>query len=91
MKSLRVLAVLVFLAAGQCLMAQEKPSVVTMASRTFTTPAGFPSCITTAVQHGDPSKGPSVILTRIQSGCFTPWHWHHTNEGGVVVSGKIKL
>jgi quercetin dioxygenase-like cupin family protein len=70
---------------------QDKPSVVTMAASKFATPAGFPPCITTAVQHGDPTKGPSVILTKLTRGCFTPWHWHTTNEGGVMLSGRIKL
>jgi len=93
MNSLRVFGgmVLIVVSLAVAAAAQDKPSVVTMAASKFGTPAGFPACNTTAVQHGDPSKGPSVILTKLSSGCFTPWHWHNTNEGGVVVSGRIKL
>lgn len=93
MNSLRVFGTTILMVAGltATVTAQDKPSVVTVADSKFVTPAGFPACVANAVQHGDPTKGPSVILTRLADGCFNPWHWHHTGEGGVVVSGKIKL
>ena len=93
MNSLRVFGVVVLIVAGLAVTAtaQEKPSVVTMAASKFATPPGFPACVATAVQHGNPNTGPSVIVTKLTTGCFTPWHWHTTNEGGVVVSGRIKL
>jgi quercetin dioxygenase-like cupin family protein len=71
--------------------AQNAPSIVTMANSNFSTPPGSPSCVTAAVQHGNPSTGASVMLTKLQSGCLNPWHWHTTNESIVVVSGSGKL
>jgi quercetin dioxygenase-like cupin family protein len=93
MNSLRLFGVMAVIVVGLAVAAtaQDKPSIVTMATSKFATPPGFPVCATTAVQHGDPSKGASVILTKLATGCFTPWHWHTTNEGGVVVSGRVKL
>lgn len=93
MNSLRIFGVMVLMVVGLSVAAaaQDKPSIVTVATSKFTTPAGFPACVTSAVQHGDPSKGASVILNKLTAGCFTPWHWHTTNEGGVVVSGRVKL
>ena len=31
---------------------------------------GLPSCTTAAVQSGDPSKGPSIILAKGKAGCI---------------------
>jgi len=94
MDSLRTFGVTVLIAVGLAVTTnaqQPEHYVVTMASSKFVTPAGFPTCTKTAIQRGDPTTGPSVILVKLTKGCFTPWHWHHTNEGGVVVSGRIKL
>jgi hypothetical protein len=41
---------------------------------------GAPDCITTAVQRGDPGKGPSTMLLKATAGCAVPWHWHTPNE-----------
>jgi len=71
--------------------AQNAPSVVTMSTSKFATPPGSPSCLTTAVQHGNPNTGASVILTKLAAGCMNPWHWHTTNESIVMVSGSGKL
>lgn len=51
---------------------------------------GLPSCATGAVQSGDPSKGPSVIASKIASGCVIPWHWHTPTEQLILVSGTAK-
>jgi quercetin dioxygenase-like cupin family protein len=51
---------------------------------------GLPECMTLAVQRGDPSKGPSVILIRFKAGCVVPWHWHTANEALIMVSGSGK-
>jgi hypothetical protein len=93
MNSLRIFGVRVLMVVGLAVAAtaQDKPSIVTVATSEFATPAGFPACVASAVQHGDPSKGASVILNKLTAGCFTPWHWHTTNEGGVVVSQLYDL
>lgn len=50
----------------------------------------LPSCMTVAVQRGDPSKGPSVLLLKFLAGCTVPWHWHTAGESLILVSGTGK-
>jgi len=52
---------------------------------------GLPECATLAVQNGDPSKGPSVILLKGTAGCTIPWHWHTPTEQVMIVSGSAKV
>ncbi|MBK5294273.1 MAG: cupin domain-containing protein [Acidobacteriia bacterium] len=52
---------------------------------------GLPSCITMAVESGDPSKGPSVIVFKGTAGCLIPWHWHTPTEHVMIVSGSAKV
>jgi quercetin dioxygenase-like cupin family protein len=47
----------------------------------------FPSCATGSVQNGDPSKEPSILIGKLQSGCSIPWHWHTPNEHLMMVTG----
>lgn len=53
--------------------------------------AGLPSCITMAVESGDPSKGSSVIVFKGTSGCSISWHWHTPTEHVMIVSGAAKV
>ena len=53
--------------------------------------AGLPACITMAVESGDPSKGPSVIVFKGKSGCLIPWHWHTPTEHVMIVRGSAKV
>ena len=53
--------------------------------------AGLPSCITMAVESGDPSKGSSVIVFKGTSGCSISWHWHTPTEHVMIVSGSAKV
>ncbi len=62
-----------------------------MSENTFAALPGLPNCTTGAVQSGDPSKGPSVILAKAENGCVIPWHWHTPNEHVMIVSGSAKL
>jgi mannose-6-phosphate isomerase-like protein (cupin superfamily) len=50
----------------------------------------LPACATIAVQDGDPSTGPSVIMLKAKAGCNIPWHWHTPNERLIIVSGSAK-
>ena len=52
---------------------------------------GMPSCVTMAVESGDPSKGPSVIVFKGTAGCTIPWHWHTPTEHVMIVSGSAKV
>ena len=53
--------------------------------------AGLPACVTMAVESGDPSKGPSVIVFKGTAGCLIPWHWHTATEHVMIVSGSAKV
>ncbi len=57
----------------------------------FAPTPGLPSCIPGAVQSGDPSKGPSVILFKASAGCLIPWHWHTPTEQIMLVIGSAKV
>lgn len=52
---------------------------------------GFPTCVTQAVQSGDPSKGASVILFKGTKNCTIPWHWHTPTEQVMLVSGTARV
>lgn len=52
---------------------------------------GMPPCIAMAVESGDPSKGPSVIVFKGTAGCMIPWHWHKPTEHVMIVSGSAKV
>jgi quercetin dioxygenase-like cupin family protein len=57
----------------------------------FAPMAGLPTCTKLAVESGDPSKGPSVIVFKGSPGCSIPWHWHTPTEHVMVVSGSAKV
>ena len=61
-----------------------------MASSKFMTLPVLPACMTLSAQHGDPMKGPAILLIKFTSGCVVPWHWHTANENLLMVSGKAK-
>ena len=52
---------------------------------------GMPSCVAMAVESGDPTKGPSVIVFKGTAGCTIPWHWHTPTEHVMIVSGSAKV
>lgn len=62
-----------------------------MSENKFALLPGLPECATLAVQNGDPSKGPSVILLKGAAGCTIPWHWHTPAEQVMIVSGSAKV
>lgn len=57
----------------------------------FVTVLGLPTCALNSVQSGDPTKGPSIILAKVATGCTIPWHWHTPNEHLMMVSGVARL
>ena len=77
------------LAQGQ--QAANPPAGGNMAEMKFMPVPGLPTCAPGAVQSGDPTKGPSVILAKISAGCSIPWHWHTPNEHLMIVSGEVHL
>ncbi len=52
---------------------------------------GMPSCFVMAVESGDPSKGPSVIVFKGTAQCSVPWHMHTPTEQVMIVSGSAKV
>jgi quercetin dioxygenase-like cupin family protein len=70
---------------------EEKPIVASAATAKFGTIPNAPECFTVAVERGDPTKGPSVILARFAPGCVAPFHWHTPSETAMVVSGSLQI
>ena len=70
--------------------AEDKPAPAAKAASEFMNFPGLPTCVTGSVKNGDPSKGGSVILTKVTAGCLIPWHWHTANETLFMVSGSGK-
>jgi quercetin dioxygenase-like cupin family protein len=62
-----------------------------MSDNKFAPLPGMPQCTTLAVESGDPTKGPSVILIKAAAGCMIPWHWHTPTEQVMMVSGSAKV
>jgi quercetin dioxygenase-like cupin family protein len=62
-----------------------------VAEMKFVTVPGLPTCASNSVQSGDPTKGPSIILAKVATGCVIPWHWHTPNEHLMIVSGVTRL
>jgi quercetin dioxygenase-like cupin family protein len=95
--SKRICAFLVVFAAsifGQVRLAaqgtEEKPIVAAAADAKFAAIPIAPDCFTIAVERGDPTKGPSVILAKFAPGCVAPFHWHTPSETAMVVSGSLQ-
>jgi len=85
MKTAAAIAGCLFVANVQ---AQDMGMVRKMQENKFAAVPGMPSCITAAVQSGDPTKGASVLLFKGKAGCMVPWHWHTPVEQVMLVSGS---
>ena len=59
-----------------------------MAELKFGPIPGMPTCLSGAVENGDPMTGPGFILAKLTTGCIVPWHWHTAGENVLVISGK---
>jgi len=70
---------------------EEKPIVAPAATAKFGSIPNTPECFTVAVEQGDPTKGPSVILAKFAPGCVAPFHWHTPSETAMVVSGSLQV
>lgn len=42
-------------------------------------------CLSSAVESGDPSKGPSTIILKAPANCVIPWHYHTAEEQLIVI------
>jgi quercetin dioxygenase-like cupin family protein len=77
--------------AGVALAQSAEHSGQNVAEMKFGPVAGMPTCAKAAVQDGDPSSGPFIILAKLRGGCAIPWHFHSANEHVVLVSGTARM
>jgi len=68
----------------------DNPIVNPAAVAKFAPIPNAPECFTIAVEKGDPTKGPSVILARFAPHCVAPYHWHTPSETAMVASGTLE-
>ena len=57
----------------------------------LTTIPGLPTCTLGSVENGDPTKGPSIVFSKVPAGCSIPWHWHTPTERVMIVSGVARI
>lgn len=71
--------------------AQVKPVVQGQETAKYGGLPVLPSCLSFAVERGNPFTGPSILLIKMQAGCVVPWHWHSVREELMLVSGRGKV
>ena len=86
------LLLLLVLACTSLLMSQDNAMAYGTPSKSkFANLPNIPDCVKIAVERGDPSKGPSVLLLKFEPGCTIPWHWHTAGETLIIVRGTGKM
>ena len=48
-------------------------------------------CLLSALETGDPAKGPSTFILKAPPGCVVPWHAHTAQEQAMVIDGHVKM
>jgi len=86
MKSLR----LVFLLAVAALAHGQSPGVVRPLAESKLAQDDDVKCLLSAVESGDPAKGPSTIILKAPPNCLVPWHYHTAEEQLIVVQGSVR-
>jgi quercetin dioxygenase-like cupin family protein len=88
-----VLLLLFCLVCASWLLAQSDNAMAygTPAKSKFAKMPNIPDCVKIAVERGDPSKGPSVLLLKFEPGCTIPLHWHTAGETLIIVKGTGKM
>jgi len=64
-------------------------SIVTPLANAKLTSDGQPACLKSALENGDPDKGPSTFLLEAAPGCIVPAHLHTAEEQLMVVRGEV--
>jgi len=86
-----VAATLFMFCAGQGSARDAAPAPgKNVADMKFATFPGMPACSIGSVQNGDPAKGASIVMAKMNAGCVFPWHWHTPNEHVMMVSGVAR-
>ena len=93
LKSLTLVPLLLLLTIAVPVFAQSDNAMAyaTPSKSKFVAMPNIPDCVKIAVERGDPSKGPSVLLLKFQPGCTIPWHWHTAGETLILVNGSAKM
>jgi quercetin dioxygenase-like cupin family protein len=50
-----------------------------------------PTCFAGAVEHGDPTTGPSTFFVKGTKGCEVPMHFHSVTEQVLMVNGTARM
>ena len=82
---------LAVLALGAWAQGGDETHIANSGQLKFGPGPNLPSCLTMAVEHGDPSKGAFTLLLKFTSGCRVPMHWHTSAEELMLVSGYGKM
>ena len=53
------------------------------------TPNDNVKCLSSALEAGDPTTGPSTWVLRAPNGCVVPWHSHTAGEQLIIVAGNV--
>jgi quercetin dioxygenase-like cupin family protein len=87
------LLLVLVLACSSVLLAQSDNGMAygTPSKSKFVNMPNIPDCAKIAVERGDPAKGPSVLLLKLEPGCTIPWHWHTAGETLIIVKGKGQM
>jgi len=81
---------ILFCTASVAAQDTDNPIVNPAAGAKFAPIPNAPECFTIAVEKGDPSMGPSVVLARFAPHCVAPYHWHTPGETAMVASGTLE-
>jgi mannose-6-phosphate isomerase-like protein (cupin superfamily) len=46
-------------------------------------------CLSSALEAGDPTRGPSTFILKAPRGCVVPWHYHTAEEQLIIISGTV--
>jgi quercetin dioxygenase-like cupin family protein len=68
-----------------------QPKIENVSDMKFVNVPNVPTCFRAAVEHGDPSSGPSTLLVKGTKGCEVPMHYHTPTEQVVMVSGTARI
>ncbi|WP_028080714.1 cupin domain-containing protein [Solimonas soli] len=99
MKNAHLTAAAILLAAGCALDASGghaaeaagKPVVLENFSQAkFAAVPSLPECTKMVGMRGDPSKGPSSLMVKMDGGCAATLHWHTANEEMLILQGVAR-
>ena len=76
--------------AGGAGVAEDKAAGVVRPLRSVQfSPDNDVTCLSSAVETGDPTTGRSTLILNAPSGCVVPMHFHTAEEQMMVVSGAV--